>query len=289
LIDTLVYVISSIIIGVGAYYSFKSLSVRRRVIESLDSPERRLKEALTAREQAEEVARKREEDLMIMTHQLLGPLSAVVGTITSIQQKNLPVDIKSSLENIHAWLEDAITLCYGTFASFAYAAGKRTAFGTDNINAPVELKKLALRLQKTNQRSDLRFIYKEDINFPRLQMDRNVFTSVMYSIIHNVMKYADSNSEVVLECSFERDTEKAALKIQSRGEPIQPKEAHLIFEKFRRGQSIEKTGRHHSGVGLGLWVARELMRAVSGDLAVELNPNEPRLSVFVVHIPKTSE
>src|SRR5262249_1725274 len=118
--------------------------------------------------------------------------------------------------------------------------------------------------------------------FPTLHMDRNVFTSVFYSLIHNAMKYSEPGSRVYLLCTFERSTGEAALKVKSVGEAIDPSEKELIFEKYRRGRVIENAGRHHSGVGLGLWVARELMRAIGGDLSVELAGD---VSVFIVHVP----
>jgi K+-sensing histidine kinase KdpD len=99
------------------------------------------------------------------------------------------------------------------------------------------------------------------------------------------MKYADPHSYVRLECSFERSSGRAAMKVKSYGEPIHPSERESIFTKYKRGTVIERTGRHHSGVGLGLWVARELLAAVDGEISVELSPSDPRLSVFVVHLP----
>lgn len=238
---------------------------------------------------AEDLASKRQEDLMTMTHQLLGPLSAVVGAITSVQQKPLPRDVEVPLENVLALVEDAIALCYGTFTTFAHVMGRKPAFGADAVDAPTELRKLCRRLQLTNARTDLDFVYQQDPGFPKLSIDRNVFTSVMYSLIHNAMKYADADSRVVLECSYERASGEAALKVKSVGEPIEPHERDFIFQRFGRGRKVRATGRHHQGVGLGLWVGRELMRAIGGDLFVELSEQHPRLSVFIVRISATSE
>jgi K+-sensing histidine kinase KdpD len=135
----------------------------------------------------------------------------------------------------------------------------------------------------------LQFEFSADPKFPLLRVDRNVFTSVFYSLIHNAMKYADPHSYVKLEASFERGSGRPALKVKSYGEPISPDERDMIFTKYRRGKVIEQTGRHHSGVGLGLWVAKELLAAVGGEISVELSPSDPRLSVFVVYLPSAVE
>jgi Signal transduction histidine kinase len=264
------------------YYGVAVFRIRRKV-------EVRLNEELSARKRAEELALQRESDLMIFTHQLLGPLSAIIGQVSGMQQNNLPSRVESSLNDIHEMVEDAITLCYGTCVSLAHSSGRPTAFGLDTIDVPTELRKLSKRMQRINQRADLRFDYHEHEYFPPLQMDRNVFISVIYSIVHNALKYSDPGSTVIMEGKFNAGANEALLRVKSQGEPITSDEREVIFEKFRRGVVVERTGRHHGGVGLGLWVARELMRAVGGDLTVELSSIEPRLSVFVLHFPITKD
>jgi len=81
-----------------------------------------------------------------------------------------------------------------------------------------------------------------------------------------------------------RSTDRHALKVKTLGEPIKPNETEKIFEKYEQGAVVKATGRHHSGVGLGLWVARELLKDVGGTIRVELAAAEPRLSIFIVEL-----
>jgi len=257
--------------------------------EAKERAQENAREAIAARTIAERVARQRQDDLMIITHQLQGPLSSVITAITNIQRKLVNQDLQDNrLRYVHALVEDALALCFGTFSTFGREAGRDTYFGASDIDAPAALKDLAERLQRTNGRqNNLTFRYSVDPGFPTLRMDGRVFTSVFYSLIHNAMKYAAPYTHVTLECSFERLTGTAALKVKSLGEPILPVEKELIFDKYKRGKVMEETGRHHSGVGLGLWVARELMKAVGGDITLELSPNDPALSVFIVLVPQS--
>lgn len=259
----------------------------RRTEEATKRAEEKASEALAAQNRAEHAARQRQDDLTIITHQLQGPLSSVIGSITNIQRKLINQEVQDiRLKYVHALVEDALALCFGTFSTFGREAGRETYFGASNIDAPKALKNLCERIQKTNGgKKSLTFKYKFQEGFPTLHMDGRVFTSVFYSLVHNAMKYAAPHTYVTMECSFERATGKAALKVKSLGEPIMPNETEEIFKKYRRGSVMATTGRHHSGIGLGLWVARELMQAVGGDVTVELSPNDPKLSVFIVHVP----
>lgn len=251
--------------------------------------EKNAQEALTAQQKAEASALQLQEDLLTITHQLQGPLIPVIGTLSSLSLAHLPSNLKDKLEHIKALVEDTFILSYGTFTTFALEADQKPAYGTDRINATTELKSLCDRLQKTNARQDLTFYFEEARGFPILQIDRNIFISVLYSLIHNAMKYADKHSEVTLQCGFESRVHGVipVLKVKSYGEPIHPSEKDTIFKKFQRGRTVSK-GRHHTGVGLGLWVARELMKYIGGGLTVELSHDHPKLSIFIVHIPTTS-
>lgn len=257
--------------------------------DAKERAQKNAREADAARKVAEQQALLRQDDLTIITHQLQGPLSSVITAITNIQRKLVDKDLEDNrLKYVHALVEDALALCFGTFSTFGREAGRDTYFGDSDIDAPAALKDLAERLQRTNgQLKHLTFKYSVDPGFPTLRMDGRVFTSVFYSLIHNAIKYASRHTHVTLECSFERATGRAALKVKSLGEPILLSERDFIFGKYNRGKVMRESGRLHSGVGLGLWVARELMRAVGGEITLELSPNDPHLSVFVVHVPRS--
>jgi signal transduction histidine kinase len=242
-------------------------------------------EASAQQQRAEDAARQRQIDLMTMTHQLQGPLNPVIGALSGLQQASLPRNIQEEIEFSKALAECCLTLCWGTSATFAKAAGQEISLSYEEIDAPAEMRRLCKMLQLTNTDNELTFKYREDDGFPKLRMDPAIFTSVLFSLIHNAMKYAESNTTIFLECTFERETGEAALKVKSIGVRIYPNEKDTIFEPFKRGQALKTTGLKYSGTGLGLWVAKQLMLSVGGDLTVELSREHPDLSVFVVHIP----
>ena len=258
------------------------------MLEKANVAARNNAEALSReKKKAEETAARRQQDLMVITHQLQAPLSSVIGALTSLRTESLPKFIDNKLSYVESLVEDGLTLCYGTTTSFVIDTGKKTHFDEADVDAPFELENLCRRLQLTNARHDLNFSYHKDKDFPTLRVDRDVFTSVMYSLIHNAMKYSDEFSQVSLMCKFVDS--KPVLEVSSKGEPILATEAEEIFEQFKRGRTVEQTGRHHRGVGLGLWVAKKLLVEIGGNLTVILPPKTPRLSIFVVHFPEVDK
>jgi signal transduction histidine kinase len=252
-----------------------------------DEAKKQSQKALAEQQRAEANANQRQEDITVITHQLQGPLASMMGTVSLLKETGSRTELEGALRDLEDIIEDAIAVCYGTFTAFALREGKPTDFLTVRVDAPTELVLLCERLQRTNSRQDLRFVPRLEEGFPPLLLDKHLFTSVFYGLIHNAMKYADDDSDVILEASLERTTGMVALKVKSTGEPIHPSETERIFEKFKRGRDLEKTGRKYVGVGLGLWIARELMKAVGGNLTVEISRNNPRFSVFIVHFPRS--
>ncbi|MCP4677396.1 MAG: GAF domain-containing protein [Deltaproteobacteria bacterium] len=247
------------------------------------------REAKQLARKAEIEAKARQNDIMNVTHQLQGPLVSVIGSTTLLKKRYSSQPLRRDLQRLEDHVEDALALCNGTFLSLARATGKELSLGSKDINVFDEAKLLVERLQSTNSRGDLAFEYRREPGFPIIRIDRDLFISVMYTLIHNAMKYAQPRSRVIIECGFEGPSEEPALKLKTLGPCIQLHERDLIFEKFERGYMVKTTGRYHRGVGLGLWVARQLIEEVGGNIRLELSPEHPNLAVFAVRFPHASE
>jgi signal transduction histidine kinase len=247
---------------------------------SLKLAMQREKDASEAALRAENLAKQIQNNIMVMTHQLQAPLSSMRASVYRLRRKIQQPEMLHHLDHVQGLVEDSFALCWGTVATFAKDAGTTTSIELQDVDAMPELESLAMRMQKTNARSDLKFEFHAEPDFPNIYIDKFVFTSVFYSLLHNAMKYADKNSRVEMVCGFENG--RAALKLKSFGEPIGPEEKDEIFKMYRRGRVVTETGRHHAGVGLGLWVARQLLNEVDGTIDVEV---ADRLSIFIVRCP----
>ncbi|HSO53453.1 MAG TPA: ATP-binding protein, partial [Actinomycetes bacterium] len=80
---------------------------------------------------------------------------------------------------------------------------------------------------------------------------------ILGNLVDNACKYAPEDSLVWLV--GERDGAEAVLAVEDEGGGVPPEERERIFERFTRLEP----GR---GLGLGLYIARQLARAQGGDL-----------------------
>jgi PAS domain S-box-containing protein len=91
---------------------------------------------------------------------------------------------------------------------------------------------------------------------------------VVSNLISNATKYSPANSPVVVGVTFDHGA--ATVSVRDEGPGIPVSEQERIFERFYQ---IDGTlTREKGGVGLGLYVCRRLVEAMSGRLWVESRP-----------------
>lgn len=102
---------------------------------------------------------------------------------------------------------------------------------------------------------------------------------IVMNLLTNAMKYGDGKPvSIDLECEA-HDSGWVSLSVSDQGCGIAPAEVDSIFEKFHRGQA----GRRARGLGLGLFVVRELVAAMGGWISVSSTVGQG--STFRVSLP----
>jgi signal transduction histidine kinase len=106
--------------------------------------------------------------------------------------------------------------------------------------------------------------------------DRDRLDQVVTNLISNAIKYGDSKP---VWASVDRVEGVARLCVHDDGIGIDPADHQRIFERFERPAAAT----HQGGVGLGLWIARELVQAHGGRITVESAPCQG--ATFTVDLP----
>ena len=71
------------------------------------------------------------------------------------------------------------------------------------------------------------------------------------------------------------------LKVHNDGQPISPDLMGVLFQPFRRGESHDRSPH---GLGLGLYIVDQIVRAHEGSIGVESTPEAG--TTFTVHLPR---
>jgi two-component system, NtrC family, sensor histidine kinase KinB len=121
---------------------------------------------------------------------------------------------------------------------------------------------------------------RADELLPDVDADRERVDLVLSNLIGNALKYTPAGGAV--EVSAAEDGEAVRFEVKDSGPGIAAEYHAPIFEKYFR-----VPGAAAGGVGLGLWLAREIVDAHRGRIGVESTPGEG--SVFWFTLPRAEE
>ena len=111
----------------------------------------------------------------------------------------------------------------------------------------------------------------------QVMADRFRFRTVLTNLIDNAIKYSPEGGEV--RVTVRNTGESVRVSVSDQGLGIDPKELAQLFQPFVRTRPQPAT----PGLGLGLFLAREIARAHRGDLSANSTPGGG--STFVVTLP----
>lgn len=103
-----------------------------------------------------------------------------------------------------------------------------------------------------------------------LQGDEALWRIVMSNLLDNAVKYMDSGVVIVEIC---KKSKHYIVYIEDQGPGIAPEYVDQIFERYKRAPS-EQAAIKASGVGLGLYLSRQIAQAHGGTLALVSEPTE---------------
>jgi two-component system sensor histidine kinase/response regulator len=108
--------------------------------------------------------------------------------------------------------------------------------------------------------------------------DRLRVEQVVTNLLSNAIKYGRGQP---IELQVQANDGAARLVVRDRGIGIAPEQAKRIFERFERAVSP----RNYGGLGLGLYIAHQIVEAHNGTIRVESRPGEG--STFTVELPRS--
>jgi PAS domain S-box-containing protein len=108
------------------------------------------------------------------------------------------------------------------------------------------------------------------------EWDRFRVDQVLTNLITNALRYGQGSP---VEVSVHRTGEQAVVKVRDQGPGISPENQERIFHRFERATSASAV----SGLGIGLYISREITERHGGSLRVESAPGQG--ATFIVELP----
>jgi PAS domain S-box-containing protein len=115
--------------------------------------------------------------------------------------------------------------------------------------------------------------------YPLVKGDRDKILLALHNLVGNALKYTPTGGKVAVNVNT--TGKNLIVEVQDSGIGIAPEDAEKIFDRFYRARD-PRVGKI-TGTGLGLTIAREVVRLHGGDITVDSQINQG--STFTMTIP----
>jgi len=237
------------------------------------------RQLIGAKNQAEQLAKSKQQFLATMSHEIRTPLNAIIGFTEQLSTTTLQPRQKEYLEAVQSSGEHLLNTVNDILDYSKIEAGElkitKKPFELNNCIREVAA---ALEIKATQKGLDLRVIFTPDQPIAVLG-DAFRLRQILLNLIGNAVKFTDSGY-VEVETDYHVDDDTAAVEIAVRDSGIGIPESMRaeIFTDFK--QVDDTMNRKYQGTGLGLAICKKLVDLQGGTIRVD--SNKPHGSLFTV-------
>jgi PAS domain S-box-containing protein len=218
--------------------------------------------------------------LSVVSHELRTPLTAIIGyadVLEQVEPENDPARVHQIVGKIRA-------------------QGSRMRALVENLLEVSQIQSEPLRLtlaevdivallRGVTGRAELgpahTVVFDADADIPLLRADAPRLETVFSQMIGNAVKYSPAGGEIRIEAR--REGGGVCVSVSDRGIGIDSSDLEYIFGSFTQADMSDR--RSFGGIGVGLFVARQIVEAHRGRMEVASKPGEG--SAFSVLLPVT--
>lgn len=196
-----------------------------------------------------------------VSHELRTPLTSIRGYTSRLLRTDIEIDeetkhkslliIKQQSERLSRMIEDLLVI--------PDIEGAKLNINPERVNL-LNIIEASIYSVKNIETREIENNVSND--FPDILADKDRLEQVMINLLGNANKYAYQDTSIKIEAVVEND--KAIVKVINQSDYIEKKILDTLFDKFIRID--DKTTRTTRGTGLGLYIVKGLVEAMSGSV-----------------------
>jgi signal transduction histidine kinase len=212
-----------------------------------------------------------------VSHEFKAPLALLQASAETLRGRALDPEKRRRYEGIiEAESRRLAALVENVLNVSRIEAGRQYHFTPMDVSSVVDAALSLHRLKLEQEGFEVQVTVPRDL--PHVMADEAALQEALSNLIDNAIKYSRDHKS----CKIDVRGVSGGIEISvaDRGLGVTIVEREKLFERFYRG---EREGHGEKGVGLGLSIARDILRAHGGDVRVESEPGEG--STFTLVLP----
>lgn len=216
----------------------------------------------------------------ILGHDLRGPLQAISASAHLLLRRGLPeaqtkaaARVASSAERMGRMITDLLD-----FTRTRLSTGMPVA--RQYFCLPDVMREIVEEMEMAHPSRRVLIDASED---PCGHWDRDRIAQLVSNLVGNALAYGKRDAPVRL--SVQESAGDVVFSVHNEGAPIPASLLPRIFEPFRRAESANDAAARSKGLGLGLYIARQIALVHGGDISVR--STEAEGTTFTVRLPKS--
>jgi signal transduction histidine kinase/ActR/RegA family two-component response regulator len=264
----------------------QELAERIRAETSLAAANVELEQALFAANEmavsAQAASRAKSEFLATMSHEFRTPLNVVLGYTELVLSTELTEEQQAYLQEVNVAGEGLLKL-FNDILDFSRIESGRLELKHVNFDLAETIRQVIMTMTPYAAAKNLELSFSIEPGAPtHLIGDPARLEQVLSNLLNNAIKFtAEGGAGLSVRC-VERAADRAGFlfAVTDTGIGIPRDKQEMIFQPFTQADST--VTRQHSGMGLGLSIARRLVEKFGGRLWVESEPGKGSVFQFTI-------
>lgn len=230
--------------------------------------------------QLKEVDRLKNEVLNIATHELKTPLISIVGLseIMEKQPKTVPDDYQKFISLIHTEGLKLTNLIKTMLTASRNEIGK-TAVNIEKFVFDELILSMKTSLGVLTKRTDSQVAFDIQATGINMESDKLKISQVVYNFVDNAVKYGIKNQTITVSVT-KPDEQSVRLAVTGAGQGIAKEKQKSLFLKF--SQLEPSLSRSQDGMGLGLYICKQNIESLGGEIGVISEVNQGATFFFIL-------
>lgn len=260
----------ALLLALGAVEAGRLTAVYRTLASSVAEAARQNALLTAAGLELQAAVQARDDFLSVASHELRTPISALVLQLDLLARPERAEKAKAAMGRQMERLQQLVF----RLLDVSRIQGRRLVLDLE----PVDLARLAREaVERTREAQEpLTPVRFEGVDQLTGRWDRVRLEQVVVNLISNAIKYGEQKPVTV---RVEAGGLGAVLEVADAGMGISAADQARIFQRFERAVS----SRNISGMGLGLWITRAIVRELGGTISLQSAPGQG--STFRVELP----